>query len=326
MNIKIINNVKKNGIKKTTYKIILRSYSIFEGKINLLNKKKNYIFDEKKIYWNNYSYIKRKYLKYVYSVPKRKGTNVFSNKVWWCWLQGEDNAPILQKRCLESLRKKLVDRDIVVITNENLFDYVSMPDYIMKKYKKGIISNTHFSDLIRLQLLIKYGGTWIDSTALCTKYNKELFDIPLFVYKNISNIWYSNKFKNDQEPLIADNWFITSEVENPILIMVRDLLFMYWKENDYLVDYFIMHYFFTLVVNYKYKEEFDAIPIYNHLNPHLLQYVYFNEFNKKQIKEIIKQSDFHKLTNKVELNYIRDDSFYKMFLNNNESLRKDLYE
>jgi hypothetical protein len=41
----------------------------------------------------------------------------------------------------------------------------------LEKYQKKIIDNTHFSDLLRLELLIKYGGTWIDASVLVTKYN-----------------------------------------------------------------------------------------------------------------------------------------------------------
>ena len=56
------------------------------------------------------------------------------------------------------------DREIVLITQDNLFNYVQFPDYILKKWEAGVITNTHFSDLLRLELLIKYGGTWSDET------------------------------------------------------------------------------------------------------------------------------------------------------------------
>ena len=45
----------------------------------------------------------------------------------------------------------------------------------MEKHKNNIIDNTHFSDLLRLELLIKYGGTWIDASVLITKYDKSFF-------------------------------------------------------------------------------------------------------------------------------------------------------
>lgn len=311
---KIINKIKKDGIKKTSYLINQRVYEKFESKFNLLNRKKNYIRIEKDKYWASFNYIKRKYLKDIKKMKVIKGSSKNSNKVWWCWLQGENNCPKLQKICLNSLKKELKDRDIVVISKDNMYDYISFPNYIIEKYEKGIISNTHFSDLLRLELLIKYGGTWIDSSVLCTNYNHDFFDKPLFVYKNCNNIWYANRSKFNQEPMIADNWFITSEIGNPILIAVRDLLYKYWKDHNYLVDYFIFHYFFTLVVLYKYNDLFNSIPTIPHVIPHLLQNEYFNKYNEIEINHILNQSSFHKMTNKVDLGTIRDDSFYKMII------------
>ena len=38
----------------------------------------------------------------------------------------------------------------------------------MDKFTNNIFSITHFSDIIRMALLSKYGGYWIDSTYLVT--------------------------------------------------------------------------------------------------------------------------------------------------------------
>lgn len=313
---KILNKIKEKGFKVTLLLIMQKIRRKIYIEYNPFYNKKNFLYNEWKNYWKAYNFIKRKYKKNVLNIEKKKGSGVYSNKVWWCWLQGEDNLPELQKKCLKSIKKHLIDREIIIITNENLYDYIELPEYIKRKYKEGIITNTHFSDLIRLQLLIKYGGTWIDSTAYCTGYDKSLFDKPLFVYKDCNNIWFANKNRFEQQPIIADSWFITAEVENPILIAVRDMLFEYWKDNNYLIGYFTLHYFFTLVVNYKYKKEFDEIPIMSNLTPHILQYKCLNEYNEEEFKEITKQSTFHKLTHKIPKDKIKENSFYNYILKN----------
>lgn len=307
---KINKKIHQVGLKKTIHLInekILQNVLI---SFKFTNNKGNFLKKEWSHYWKAYNYLKNKYIKKIKKMDKQEGSGVFSNKVWWCWLQGEENCPPLQKACLESLRKNLQDRDIIVITNDNLYEYIDMPEYIKEKQKNGIISNTHFSDLVRLQLLIKYGGTWIDSTAYCTGYDKQLFDQPLFVYKNLNSIWYANKNKFDSEPIVADNWFITSEISNPILVMVRDLLFDYWENYNYLIDYFIFHYFFTMVVTYKYPEQFNKINLRSHLVPHLLQYECFKKYNEEKINDIFTQSTFHKLTHKVDLDEIPKNCIY----------------
>lgn len=311
---KIKDKINEVGVKDTLHwldeKIIQRTcikYNPFIRKNNLLKKEWTH-------YWKCYKFIEKKYKKILLKMPEKKGTNEYSNKVWWCWLQGEENAPKLQKECLKSLRRHLNDREIIVITKDNLYDYIEMPEYIKEKYEKGIISNTHFSDLIRLQLLIKYGGTWIDSSTYCTGYDKTLFDIPLFVYSNCNNIWYYHKNSFAQEPLIADSWFITSEIGNPILETVRDLLFIYWKRNNHLIDYFLLHYFFTLTVNYKYNNLFKDMPIVSHLVPHILQYECLNKYDEKNFDKIKAQSSFHKLTQKIDTNLVTKDSYYNYIL------------
>lgn len=52
-----------------------------------------------------------------------------------------------------------------MIDNGNWRDYVELPEYIIQRWDKKQISPAHFTDLLRLQLLIKYGGTWIDATV-----------------------------------------------------------------------------------------------------------------------------------------------------------------
>ena len=56
-------------------------------------------------------------------------------------------------------------KEFVVLDKTNISDYVRLPEYIEKKWKAGIIGNAQYSDLVRNELLIKYGGYWIDSTV-----------------------------------------------------------------------------------------------------------------------------------------------------------------
>lgn len=249
--------------------------------------------------------IKRKYKKKLKNFPLYNHTNIYSNKVWWCWLQGEENAPDLQKVCLSSLRKCLIDREIIVITENNIFDYVKFPQFIIDKYNKGIISKTHFSDLIRLELLINYGGTWIDSSVYCTKYNKSFFDKELFVFKS---------FMRGDSSIAASNWFITSEVKNPILLTTLDLLYDYWKNNNRLMHYYIFHFFFKMATE-KYEDDWEKISMFNNISPHVMQFELLNDFNENRYKELTMISDIHKLNHKLDFD-TKNYSLYKHLIKN----------
>lgn len=98
-------------------------------------------------------YSKLASMHYEYN-PNEQPTRV----IWWCWLQGEESAPPLCKACLNSIREHLDGFEIKVITEQNMLEFVHFPQFILNKYKKGIISRTHFSDILRTLLLVEWGG------------------------------------------------------------------------------------------------------------------------------------------------------------------------
>ena len=70
--------------------------------------------------------------------------------IWLCWWQGLDHAPRIVQRCVESIREYAGDRRVIVITEDNYRDYVTFPDWMMRKYHEGTIARTHLSDLLRM--------------------------------------------------------------------------------------------------------------------------------------------------------------------------------
>jgi len=81
-----------------------------------------------------------------------------SKKIWFCWLQGMEKAPEVVKACYRSLTR-LIGYSLTVIDENNWWEYITLPDYILRRREKKQIPSAHFSDLLRLELLIKYGGT-----------------------------------------------------------------------------------------------------------------------------------------------------------------------
>lgn len=169
------------------------------------------------------------------------GKHIIDNKVYNCWMQGLDSAPPLVRACLLSQREFIRNKEFVVITQQNYKQYVSLPQFIMDKYEKGIIPHAHFTDLIRLELLIQHGGTWIDSTVLFSSgdYPDAIMNCPLFMFQYINN--KTKKFRG------ISNWFISAHSHNKLLTVLRDMLFEYWREYDCVVEYYVFHLFFQFI-------------------------------------------------------------------------------
>lgn len=261
----------------------------------------------------------KKYKKFIVEFKKNhdlsKLNHEHSDIIWFCWLQGIDNAPKLVQTCFYSLKKHIKDRKIILLTIDNYKDYVTFPDYIQEKINKGIISKTHMSDLLRLELLIKYGGTWIDSTVYCTG-----GDIPDYIFDSDLFLFQCLKPGLDGHVISISSWFITSYTNHPILLMTRDLLYSYWAKYNYVKEYFIFHLFFQLAIE-AYPDEWKSVIPYSNSIPHILLLRLFEKYNEEVWNEITRISPFHKLTYKFEKTYNAhaefemENTYYKKIVN-----------
>ena len=221
-------------------------------------------------------------------------THESSNKVWICWFQGIENAPEIVRKCYVSLKKNLNKHKIILITSDNINRYAHFPSYIIDKWEAGIITNTHMTDLLRLELLTTYGGTWIDATVLCTEDEKYIpsyfFDSDLFFYQCL-------KPGRDGQSTYMSTWFISAKSHNKVLEATKNLCYEYWKKNDELIDYYLLHDFMSIVLEY-YPEDWDKIVPRDNATPHELLLRMFNTYDDCMWKAIRAQSPFHKLSYK----------------------------
>jgi hypothetical protein len=243
-----------------------------------------------------------------------------SKVVWFCWLQGLDQAPPIVKACYASLERWLVHGftssrfqvkqgyEIIVIDNENWRKYVELPEYIVKKWEKGRIPAALFSDLLRLELLIHFGGTWIDSTVLCTGINniqnENYLDADLFFFQ------YT---KQGSIPVRISNWFITACTNNEVLVVLRDMLFAYWKDYDCVLDYYIFHLFFA-IISKGYPEQIAAMPYGQSQNSLVLLHHWGEKFEQKKWDKLTSQVCFHKLAFRVGENVTKDKENYYNYI------------
>lgn len=234
-----------------------------------------------------YKKLKRKYYKALEIKPSKKESKK-GDTVWTCWFQGLENVPILPKKCIENIKKNFKNYRVVVITNENLNQYIKLPNYILEKYQKGLIDHTHFSDIVRTWLIAEHGGIWIDPTVLVLDSNlpSYLTDEKLFLFSNCS-----------RNSLIAiSSWYICADSHNLLLESTKILLEEYWKKEDYPIHYLYFHMLFTLVTEH-YPEEWNKVPKISNIPPHMLGEEIFSKYTKKREKELIQMCPLQKLSN-----------------------------
>ncbi|MBE6443118.1 MAG: hypothetical protein E7020_00425 [Alphaproteobacteria bacterium] len=183
---------------------------------------------------------------------------------------------------------------MILLCENDLCKYVEIPDFIMEKRNKGLIGDAHFSDYIRLCLLYKYGGTWIDATILMTdKMPNYVYDSDFFCFHTNLNIL------GGAEIVVACNSFFSCKKPgNPIVWYMLQFLNEYWKNEDIAIHYSFFHVIMQLVVskNELCKQEWKKSPYYSETPFHVLQSELFEPYSQKRWKQIVDMSPLHKLS------------------------------
>ncbi|HFI0235146.1 TPA: capsular polysaccharide synthesis protein [Streptococcus suis] len=257
--------------------------------------------------------LRRQYSKDALKIKSMLDSKEFSyrkdNVVWVCWFQGIENAPDIVKSCIDSLRNHVYNKEIIVISCENYRKYITFPEKIQEKVDKGIISGAHLSDLLRLELLTNYGGSWVDATVYFSddNYPNFIFDSDLFLYQKL-------KPALDGNPLVISNWFITSRANHPLLLMTKELLYSYWSKNNSIIHYFIFHMFFQIATEH-YPDEWRKVIPSSSSVPHSLLLRLFDDYNEYLWNGITNQTSVHKLTYKFTNDDTQQlDTFYRKII------------
>ncbi len=214
--------------------------------------------------------------------------------VWVCWLQGMENAPQIVQVCYASVCKFCADRPIHLITNENLSEYITLPEHILRKYHEGIISRTHFSDILRLALLVKYGGIWIDSTVLLTA------PLPPYITHSAFFFYKNTTWDDVPRPTTGSSWLLSGTKGHPVWQRLLDLLYAYWEREDTLIDYFCFHLFLYLLLthNPQAKDHSDFMEYHANVAPHCMQWNFALPYSDALWSVLLRSSSVHKLTYK----------------------------
>ncbi len=254
------------------------------------------------------SFLDKNYSSVMVNDDKKLATIGDNYKVWVFWWQGyNDLMPELVKKCINSIKKNFKKHEVIVIDKENYTNYVVIPDYIIDKLSKGIITITHFSDIMRATLLSKYGGVWLDATCYLTSSIED--DIKEFVFYS-NKLPKDNKFIDHVDKAKWSAFFLASSPNNPIIVNLKNILYEYWKSKDCLLNYFLVDYCIALSYTKfdNLKKVIDIIPE-NNVNIHNLQPMLLKEFDENEFLSLTTRTKLFKLSYKIDLS-ARDKNSY----------------
>ena len=249
------------------------------------------------------------------NVPVQKIVhNDKGEKIYSMWLQGEENAPKLVRSCFDSVRKN-AKNELIVLDENSVFDYITLPQIIVDKYKAGKIPRAHFADICRVELLYEHGGYWLDATGFVTE------QIPDFIQDSDFFMFLINPGWGFGYSFIQ-NCFIRAKKGSYLLAAWREMIFNYWKNENHTFDYFMHQLIFkTLVMNdEKSKEYFAKMPHVSQDPTHVLWAEYRDKkFDKSEFDEITKDAFFQKLTYRGSESFLKD-SYADIMINKPEEI------
>lgn len=243
-----------------------------------------------------------------YSISSAEGI-AYINKdlpIWVFWQQGIDKMPPIVRASYESILKHSSGHKVILLSMDNIKQYVNIPDWVYAKLKNNKISSALFSDILRNSLLYQHGGIWMDATIFLTS------DFDLSEYKV-----FSIHHKQSETTYVSmsrwTSFFLAGIPNNPFNGFIRAFLLEYVKRYDRLIDYHLIDY--TIDCGYRNFDWFrDLVESFPLSNPDIYYFQrHINEVvNNKAFDRIIESTYIHKLDRRVKAPENTDALYYKL--------------
>ena len=259
----------------------------------------------------NFNYVIDKYKNFELDKSELKALT--PAPIWVMWLQGEENMPEIVKACYKSIKANCAGHPVKLLTQENLKDYVKLPEHIWKRVESKQMTLTHFSNFCRMYLLYTYGGLWLDATIFVTsEIKREIFDLPFYTI--------NYDFTLNHRNVNLGRWtafLLAGKPGNIVCKAVLDLLIEYWRINDMLIDFSVVDYSIAEAYNMlpECRKLIDAVPR-NNTEWRGLAKLLNTEFNQEIFNNLKLSTQFFKLTYKQQFNKLMNNhkTFYAHIL------------
>lgn len=173
----------------------------------MLNKLLHYLYFF--IYHLFFSKRKKKAIDYVNDkliFNSKTETEKVPKIIWMFWF--DEEIPELVNKCIVNTKRLHQDYEIHILNKNTVTNFIELD--LNKLIQKMPMAN--LSDLIRLKLLSKYGGVWLDASIILTERidnffldHDQTFDLVAFYNKNRTQ---------NSELLVIESWMLAAPVNS----------------------------------------------------------------------------------------------------------------
>lgn len=208
-------------------------------------------------------------------------------RIWTMWWQGRDAMPEAIRQCHDSLLRNARGHEVILIDKHNYRDYVSLPEWVITKLDEKKIGLSHFSDLVRLHLLSRYGGLWVDSA---------LFVLRPFV---MTEPLFMPSFPESGAICQGRWWFgiLGAPAGFKLVEFMKDSLLRYWSRYDAAIEYLMWDGFMRIAYE-EFRDISDLIDGLPRFAPQLhdSRYSFMSPVDGTYFTELIRRNSCFSLT------------------------------
>jgi hypothetical protein len=123
-------------------------------------------------------------------------------RIIWCHWNSEASIPLSVRAILAQRRAVHPDWEIRLVTDATITDWLPAPTVDLSKLRPE-----HRSDWLRLALLERYGGVWMDASIVTNQSITPIWDAATAAQADYCGFWIEATTTRPEFPVI-ENWFI----------------------------------------------------------------------------------------------------------------------
>lgn len=223
---------------------------------------------------------------------EQKHCNSARKIIWSCWWQGEDQAPDIVKSCWRSWKKYVPDSyKVIIITKDNYNDYVDPPEFMLEKVADGKSKLQYLTDMMRMVLLYRYGGIWMDATVYLTD------DLPVNEIEKYNIYTYRLPAQEYGSDVSWTIWFIAGKPGQMLFRFIYESIEWYFARYDKTLFYLQPDYTISIACQIfpEVENDFRQVPVRKG-NPSDLRRVLNAPFDIDTYNKICHKTSIHKLS------------------------------
>ncbi len=182
--------------------------------------------------------------------------------LWTLWLSGWDNSPEIVRACSTSWKRLNPDWQIRRLTRKHLHRLFP-PTSPFSRLIDLDLPPEAVSDIVRIELLARFGGVWADATTYC------LAPLDNWLPPAMPHGFFA--FDRPGPDRMLSTWFLAARPASPVVQLWRMLSEKYWMGRSERDAYFWLHYRFAdaYIADPEVRRIWDATPKRSANAPHV---------------------------------------------------------